>query len=150
MANNSRYEKAIDLLYPDSVDYPYPRMSMIDRAAQFSSFKALTGYEDAVGEAARQTGDKIELDDMTIDILNAKMQILQDSVREQPEITVTYFIPDKKKAGGKYVKISGNVKRIDDFARSIIFTDGKAIPMDDVFEIDGVIFSSFEREYKEM
>lgn len=141
MRDNPKYAKEYDLPYPEGVDYPYKRMSMLDRAAQFASFKALSGYEDAVNEAARLTDAKIELDEATIDLLNAKIQILQDHIAEEPEITVTYFLPDKKKAGGKYITTSGKLKRIDDYERVIQFTDRKSIPMDDILKLDGTIFS---------
>lgn len=137
----AKYAKEYDLPYPEGVEYPYKRMSMIDRAAQFASFKALTGYEDAVDEAARLTDAKIELDERTIDLLNAKVQILQDHIAEEPEITVTYFLPDEKKAGGKYVTVSGKVKRIDDYERRIQFTDKKVIRMEDILSMDGEVFS---------
>ena len=140
MGDNPKYAKEYDLPYPEGVEYPYKRMPIADRAAQFSSFKALSGYEDAVDEAARLTDAKIELDETAIDLLNAKMQILQDYIAEEPEITVTYFLPDKKKAGGKYVTASGRIKRIDDYARKIQFADGKSIPMDDILSLDGETF----------
>lgn len=140
MGDNPKYAKEYDLPYPEGVEYPYQRMPMIDRAAQFASFKALTGYEDAVDEAGRLTCAKIELDESMTDLLNAKTQILQDHIADEPEITVTYFLPDKKKAGGKYVTASGKVKRIDDYERRIQFTDKKTIPMDDILSMDGEVF----------
>ncbi len=140
MGDNPKYAREYDFPYPEGVEYPYQRMSMLDRAAQFASFKALSGYEDAVDEAARLTDAKTELDEATIDLLNAKIQILQDHIAEEPEITVTYFLLDKKKAGGKYITTSGKVKRIDDYERVIQFTDRKSVPMDDILTIDGEIF----------
>lgn len=115
---------------------------MLDRAAQFASFKALSGYEYAVDETARLTDAKIELDETTIDLLNAKIQILQDHIAEEPEIIVTYFLPDKKKSGGKYVTTSGKVKRIDDYERRIQLTDRKSVSMDDILSLDGEILES--------
>ena len=142
MEFDSKYANEYDLPYPEGVKYPYTRMSMTDRAAQFAPFKALTGYEDAVDEAARLTDAKIEPDESGIDLLNAEMQILQDHIAETPEITVTYFLPDEKKAGGRYVALSGRVSRIDDCRRVLRFTDGKTVPMDDIFSMDGEIFDA--------
>ena len=150
MGDNPKYAKEYDLPYPEGVEYPYKRMSMLDRAAQFASFKALSGYEDAVDEAARLTDAKIELDEATIDLLNAKIQILQDHIAEEPEIAVTYFLPDKKKAGGKYVTTSGKVKRIDDYERRIQFTDRKTVSMDDILTIDGEVFGILKQDAEDI
>lgn len=147
MQNNDehRYDDMIDL--PHHVSSKYPQMSLYERAAQFSAFKALTGYEDAVTEAARLTGQRIELDDATMSALNAKVQILQDEIRIRPEISVTYFVPDKKKDGGEYVTFSGSIKRIDEVERTIIFSDGKTIQIDDVINIESELFAELERGY---
>lgn len=141
MQNNDehRYDDMLDL--PHHVSTRHPQMSRQDRAAQFSAFKALTGYEDAVTEAARLTGQRIELDDATISILNAKIQILTDEIKSRPNVSVTYFVPDKKKAGGEYVTVVGSVKRIDDVERTLTFTDNKVIRIDDIIDIDGEIFA---------
>ena len=146
MGYNPKYAKEYDLPYPEGVKYPYERMPMQGRAAQFASFKALSGYEDAVDEAARLTDGKIELDEAAIDLLNAKIQILQDHIAEEPEIAVTYFMPDKMKAGGKYITIIGNVKRIDDFEHVIHFTDRKSVPMDDILTLDGEVFGILKQD----
>lgn len=143
--NKHRYDDMLDM--PHHVSTVHPQMSRHDRAAQFSAFRALTGYEDAVKEAARLTGERIELDDETLLLLNAKMQILQDEIKSRPEISVTYFVPDTKKAGGEYVNVTGNVKRVDDVERTIIMLDGKEIPIDDIIGIEGEIFSMIERSY---
>lgn len=147
MQNNDehRYDDMIDL--PHHVSTKRPQMSLYDRAAQFSAFKALTGYEDCVTEAARLTGERIELDDATMSLLNAKVQILQDEIKSRPNITATYFVPDKKKAGGEYVSVSGSIKRIDEVERTIIFSDGKTIQIDDVIDLQSELFTDLERGY---
>ena len=149
MGGNPKYEKAYDLPYPEAVEYPYERMSMAERAAQFSPFRALTGYEDAVEEAARLTDAKIELEDSAADLLNAKMQILQDHIGEQPEIQVTYFVPDQRKAGGRYVTVSGRAERINSYERTLRFADKRAIPMDDILAMDGAVFGASDRSETE-
>lgn len=147
MQNNDehRYDDMIDLSHHVSTKRPH--MSLYDRAAQFSAFKALTGYEDCVTEAARLTGERIELDDASLSFLNGKIQILQDEIKSRPNITVTYFVPDKKKDGGKYVTFSGSIKRIDEVERTIIFSDGRTILIDDVIGIESELFAELEHGY---
>ena len=102
--------------YDDIINHPHyvsktrPQMSMLDRAAQFSPFAALTGYDAAIKETRRLTTDKLELDDDTKTLLNMKQAYLMEIINEQPEITVSYFLPDSKKAGGEYVTISGTLR----------------------------------------
>ena len=93
-----------------------PPMSMSDRAAQFSPFAALVGYDDAVAETARLTDSKVELTEDEMSELNANLNRLLDSLDEQPEISVTYFVPDEKKSGGKYVEKQGVVRIFDSYA----------------------------------
>lgn len=147
MQNNDehRYDDMIDL--PHHVSAKHPQMSRHDRAAQFSAFKALTGYEDAVTEAARLTGERIELDDASLSVLNAKIQILQDEIKTCPEISITHFVPDKKKAGGEYVTVTGSVKRIDEIERTIHFTDRRTILIDDIIDMEGEVFALLQTDY---
>ena len=114
---------------------------MQDRAAQFSPFAALTGYDSAIRETARLTDTKLELTEETMAVLNMKLQMAADSIAEQPELSFTYFKPDEKKAGGAYVTVSGTVKRVDDYERLVILQSGERIPMDNLLDIDGEIFS---------
>ena len=111
-------------------------MSRWSRAAQFAPFAALTGYEDAVNETARLTNEKIELDENTKELLDEKLQLIQQHREEQPEITITFFKPDEKKAGGTYVTISGIIKKIDGFTRVVVMSDGKTVKIDDILELD--------------
>lgn len=115
---------------------------MIDRAAQFSPFAALTGYDAAIKETGRLTDDKIEMDEEALNILNMKFQILVDSLDDEPEVTFTYFKPDERKAGGAYLEVTGTVKKVDDFERLIVMQNGMKMPMDDILNIDGSIFSA--------
>ena len=139
---NNNYDDIINL--PHHVSETRPHMSIYNRAAQFSPFAALTGYGDAVKETARLTDEKICLGEIDIDILNAKLQIITEHIKEQPAVTVTYFMPDNKKSGGAYISFSGCIKKIDDYERKIIFTDNTKIPLDDITRIDGEIFRDFE------
>ena len=113
--NNHKYDDIIGL--PHHVSATRPRMSMIDRAAQFSPFQALTGYGAAIQETGRLTDRKIELSEDERIVLDMKQQILLDNIRECPDVSITYFIPDERKAGGSYVTVTGNVKKIDDYQR---------------------------------
>lgn len=107
-------------------------MSMHDRAAQFSPFAALVGYDDAVAETARLTDSKVELTEDEMSELNANLNRLLDRLDEQPEISVTYFVPDEKKSGGKYVEKVGVVRIYDSYAGELVFTDGVRIAVADM------------------
>ena len=137
-----KYREIIDL--PHHVSKTRPQMSMSDRAAQFAPFAALTGYDSAIKETGRLTDEKIELDEEALTALDMKYQLLMDALDDKPEVTITYFQPDERKAGGKYVSAVGAVKKIDDFERRITMRNGTRIPMDDVLSIDGEMFSSLE------
>lgn len=121
----------------------HPRMSRENRAAQFSSFAALTGYNAEINETARLTDEKLELSEDRINDINIKLQIIMDNIDEYPEVTVEYFVPDEKKSGGAYTKICGNVRRIDEHERILIMKDCRTIPIDDIYSIDGRIFSIY-------
>ena len=138
----NQYEDIINL--PHHVSPTRPQMPMSDRAAQFAPFAALTGYDAAIKETGRLTDDKIELDEEALTTLDMKYQFLMDALDDAPEVTITYFQPDERKAGGKYVSAVGVVRKVDDFERRITMQDGAKIPMDDVLSIDGELFSSLE------
>ena len=129
--NMNNYDDIINLPYRKSTKRP--RMEIINRAAQFAPFSALTGYETAVKETARQTDKKIELDEYMKEEINLKLQSLLISEDNQAEIT--YFVPDKRKSGGKYETKIGTVAKIKDFERTIIFSDKTEIPIEDILEI---------------
>ena len=141
MSSNSstQYNDIINL--PHHVSSTRPQMPILDRAAQFAPFAALTGYDAAIKETGRLTDEKIEMDEEALNILNMKYQILVDSLDDEPEVTFTYFKPDERKAGGAYVKVTGTVKKVDDFERLIVMQDGTKLPMDNILNIDGKIFA---------
>ena len=111
-------------------------MSMSDRAAQFSPFAALVGYDDAVAETARLTDNRAVLTEDDIFELNANLNRLLDSLDEQPEISVTYFVPDEKKSGGRYAEKVGTVRIYDSYAGEFVFTDGVRIAVADMARLD--------------
>ncbi len=127
------YDDIIDLPHPTSERHP--RMPMANRAAQFSPFAALTGYDSAVKETARLTDAKVELTEEEKSILDAKLQMLAEQIASQPTTEFTYFKPDGKKEGGAYLTVSGTVKKIDSHAGDIILTDGQRIPIEDILDI---------------
>ena len=136
------YDDIINL--PHHVSSTRPQMSMIDRAAQFSPFAALTGYDAAIKETGRLTDEKIELDEEALSNLNMKFQILFEKLDEQPDIAITYFKPDETKSGGAYLTTTDKIKKIDEYERIITTANGTKIPMDDVINLESVIFQFLE------
>lgn len=134
------YDDIISL--PHHVSATRPHMTAGDRAAQFSPFAALTGYDAAIKETVRLTDKKLELDESMKDALSRRLQIIADRMKKRPEISITFFQPDMKKSGGAYVTAIGTVKKIDEYERIVVMTDGTAIPIDEIISIDGRIFES--------
>ena len=114
----------------------HPQMSISDRAAQFSPFAALTGYDAAVDETARYTEIREELTEDEVNKLNDDLNRLLDMLDERPEIRVTYFVPDKRKSGGSYKTKIGIVKKIDEYQKNLVLEDGCRIPLEDISEIE--------------
>lgn len=129
----NKYEDIIER--PRHVSATRAQMPIGDRAAQFSPFAALTGYDAAVKETARLTEEWIELDEGSKMILNGRLQVLKEHIKEKPFVTVTFFRPDARKAGGEYVTITGNVKKINEYERLIIMDDSMLIPIDRIYDI---------------
>ena len=120
------------------------RMAIIDRAAQFSPFAALSGYGDAIKETARLTNKRIELDEDRKNALSDRLQQIADRISEHPEIAFTYFLPDAKKNGGEYVTVRGAVKRIDVLQRVVMLFDYTGIPFDEIINIEGRMFEPID------
>ena len=131
---NQRYDDIINL--PHHVSSKRPQMPILERAAQFLPFSALTGYEDAVKETARLTDTRIELEESEKDLLNTKLHVLLDNLTTEPKVKITYFLPDGRKSGGKYVSKMGTVIKIDLYNRQIKLEDETVIPLDDIFAIE--------------
>lgn len=110
-------------------------MSATGRAAQFSSFEALTGYEALVEEQARLTDGRLELSGEEINELNDKMNYLMDNVALCPCAEIIYFVPDEKKAGGKYVTLNMKIRKIDPILRTITDVDNNVISIDMIYKI---------------
>ena len=131
--DEKNYDDIINL--PHHVSETRPRMSALDRAAQFSPFAALTGYEDAVKETARLTSERVELDELEKEALDYRLQTLSE-LGDAPPVTLTYFVPDKKKAGGRYETAAGYIKKIDKYEGVIVLTDGKRISVSDLYGVE--------------
>ncbi len=110
-------------------------MSRRNRAAQFAPFAALTGYDDCLKEEARITAAQEELSDEAAAILDAKLAYLAAVIATAPAVTVSYFEPDEKKSGGRYLTVSGRLRRIDEAGGMLIFTDKRQIPLKNVVDI---------------
>ena len=135
------YDDIINL--PHHVSDKRNRMSQRDRAAQFSPFAALTGYDEAVSETARLTDAKIELTEDMKDTLDRQMRVLSEHITENPEIAVTYFSPDLKKDGGEYKKFEGRLRRIDTVSAKLIFNGGICINAADVLSLECELFGKY-------
>ncbi len=135
MNGKSPYEDIIDLPHHESARHP--RMPSLDRAAQFSPFAALTGHSDAINETARLTTGKIELDEDAKALLDAKLRVLKGMLDAEPQITVTYFVEDKTKIGGEYVKAKGGLRSINEYRRTLYLSGGEEIELDYIIEIEG-------------
>ena len=119
-------------------------MPVADRAAQFSPFAALGGYDAAIQETGRYTGERIELDENSKAILDEKLRLLMERMPERPEITITYFQPDDKKEGGMYVEVIGYVKKLDPYGKMVVMGDGTQIGIEEILDITGeVVRGSF-------
>ena len=133
MRMNNRYNEIINL--PHHVSTTRPQMPLSDRAAQFAPFAALTGYDSAIKETGRLTDERIELDEEALTALDRKYQLLMDTLDDALEVTIIYFQPDERKAGGQYVSATGTVKKVDTFGRRILLQDGTRIPLDSIFDL---------------
>lgn len=132
--NQHKYDDIIDL--PHHVSGKHPQMDLLDRAAQFSPFAALTGYDAALEETGRLTDERIELDENAQEILDLSFRKIREKLEERPCVSITYFQPDELKAGGKYVTITGSIKKLDETMRRLVFEDGMVVGMDEVVEIN--------------
>ena len=127
------YSDIINL--PHHVSKNHPQMSREARAAQFAPFAALTGYDDVIHETARLTEGQVELEEYDNERLNRKFAELMTILDNHPKITVSYFKPDERKAGGAYVSITGTLKKVDTYEQLMIFDDGNEIPIAHIVDL---------------
>lgn len=134
-----KYDDIISLPHPDSLRHP--RMSPMDRAAQFSPFAALTGYEATIQETGRLTQRPVELQEDARTTLDRKQQLLLELAQAEPEVAVRYFCPDRTKDGGTYVTVRGKLHTVDPIARVMKLKNGTQIPLDAVVDLDSPLFT---------
>lgn len=133
-ASENRYDDIINM--PHHVSKKHPQMSLADRAAQFSPFAALTGYEAAIAETARVTEERLELSENSREELNMKIQLLKEHLSEKPVVEIMYFVPDERKAGGSYETVTGVVKKIDEYEQKIVLESGVGVEMREMVIIE--------------
>ncbi|MDE7286219.1 MAG: YolD-like family protein [Lachnospiraceae bacterium] len=138
--NSSCYDDIIRL--PHHISETHPQMTILNRAAQFSPFAALSGYEDALEETERLTDMRTALEEDAKAALDEKLRRIQQEITARPEVTVTYFVPDERKAGGAYQSILGRVKKIDRYEKLLVMDSGIKISLREIVEIEGTIFGS--------
>ena len=135
--------------YSDILTLPHPdprnrtRMTMQARAAQFAPFAALTGHGAAIEETARLTESEVELEVDERELLDRKLAFLMENLQQEPEVTVTYFVPDDRKSGGCYRSTTSIISKLDSFRHMLYMQDGTRISLNNVIDIEGNIF---ERE----
>lgn len=133
--------------YDDILHLPHHRstkrshMSMQDRAAQFSPFAALTGFESAIEETGRLTDCRPELMEYGNTQLNQVLIRLMELLPQRPEVRITYFLPDNRKSGGHYEEINGQVRKIDLYKQVLTMTDGIEIPLNAILHMESTQIS---------
>ncbi len=130
---SGNYDDIINL--PHHVSAVHKPMSLQSRAAQFAPFAALTGYDEAIVEAARFTDVQVCLDENARELLDRKMAVLRDRIDCRPQVTVTYFVADRKKDGGHYCTLTGTLTRVDDLMRVLVLDNRIVIPLHDVIDV---------------
>ena len=130
---SGNYDDIIALPHPEP--RTHPRMTLHDRAAQFSPFAALTGHSAAIAETGRLTASRITLDESEIARVDAALQRLRELLPQAPAVSITYFVPDERKAGGSYQTVTGTARRIDTVNGVLLLTDRREIPIADIFDI---------------
>ena len=129
-----KYEDIINL--PHHVSKTHPQMPLYDRAAQFSPFAALTGYEDAIRETARLTNNWVQLSEDKKQELDEKFQLLMADREKTESVTITFFQPDERKEGGSYRTVTGQIRKIDMYKRKVFLKNGMEIELEKIVEIN--------------
>ena len=141
----SKYDDIINLSRPKS---KYPHISDASRAAQFSPFAALIGYDEQIKETARITDKRIYIDDDLIEILNNKLNYIDQNIKSNPAVVITFFVEDTKKDGGKYITKEIVIKKIDKINQLIICKDGYKIHITDIIDISSPIFNKLDSYFQ--
>ena len=139
---NEKYKDMLHLPHP--VSAARPRMALQDRAAQFSPFAALTGYDDALRETARLTERFIELDEDGKQEIDRQISYLQQHPLDTVPVKIIYFVPDEKKDGGSYRRVAGHVKKIDWYEKKIVLTEAGTLEIGHIVEMDSALWENME------
>ena len=123
------------IMLPHHISSVHPAMPVSERAAQFMPFAALTGYGEAIDEAGRRTEERMELEEDAVWALDEKLRMIQERAAQKPEISVTFFRQDARKAGGAYVTVTGRNRKIDQYEKNLVMEDGTKISMKEVAEL---------------
>ena len=138
-----RYNDILNMPYPNpEIEKDFP--DKILRAAQFAPFAALTGHDEAVKETARLTDQRIEIDEYAKDELNRRLNYIKKHIEDEQMFSITYFLPDKKKDGGRYVTATDFVVKIKDYENTVVMYDKSEIPIPDILMIESDVFSMIE------
>ena len=144
--NDREHRKYADVIWRQHpTSKKHPRMSRMNRAAQFAPFAALTGYEESIAETARLTDHRIELSEEDIENINTKLNFIKEHIKERPEVTVTYFQPDERKEGGEYITVTGKVRWIDEVNGVVVFENEETLQISDITKIEQVILYSSQK-----
>ena len=135
---NGKYDEIINM--PHHVSSRHKQMTRHERATQFAPFAALSGYGDSISDASKIPFEKISVDETAKSELDLKLNIIYGNISSSPAVTVTYFKSSENGTDGTYVSVTGNIKRVDEYERKIIMSNGEKIPMNDILSFDGEIF----------
>lgn len=144
MTNHKSHNYDDIIRLPHHVSRNHPPMPLMNRAAQFSPFAALTGHGAVIEETARLTEPFVQLPDDRKALLDEQLRLIMENLDQKPEVALTFFRPDEKKDGGTYVTVCGRVKKIDEYSRQIVLTDGTAVQIRQLFSIQGRLFGDTE------
>ncbi len=137
------FDDIINLPHPDPKHHQ--RMPMLERAAQFLPFAALTGYDDSVREEARLTDKQVAIGEDAAEELDRRMALLREHLPEMPLVTITYFVPDSRKDGGRYLSATGRIKKMDDYGQTILLENNPPIAIQHVLDIESELFQDIIR-----
>lgn len=140
--NDSNYDDIINL--PHHISSVHPQMSRESRAAQFAPFSALSGYSDSIKEVSRLTDNRIEIDEGLKQVLNSRLKMIIQNIKDRPLVTFTYFVYDSKKEGGKYISVTEKVKKVDTTMGYVLLADKSEIPINEIIGISGKLFGELE------
>ncbi len=128
------YDDIINL--PHHVSVSHPHMPNTERAAQFSPFAALTGFEGAIEETARLTDNLRDISDSEREKLDAALAGLMRNPDPKADVKITYFVPDARKEGGEYVTEKVRIRRVDTNCREIVTMDKGRISIDMILSLE--------------